>query len=80
MIEAELGASIESLFCSISPQPVAAASLGQVYRAVLRGSMDQPERVVAIKVGADAAHERLQQGNAVLTCCYFAGAGMQCIN
>ena len=35
IIQAELGASLESMFASIGPEPVAAASLGQVYQAVL---------------------------------------------
>ncbi|KOO29007.1 ABC-1 domain-containing protein [Chrysochromulina tobinii] len=35
IIQAELGAPLESTFASIGPEPVAAASLGQVYQAVL---------------------------------------------
>eukprot|EP00850_Spirogloea_muscicola_P018939 SM000179S03411 [mRNA] locus=s179:170051:173945:+ [translate_table: standard] len=38
LIERELGAPLESLFSSISAQPIAAASLGQVYKATLRSS------------------------------------------
>ncbi|XP_010261107.1 PREDICTED: uncharacterized aarF domain-containing protein kinase At1g71810, chloroplastic isoform X2 [Nelumbo nucifera] len=45
-IEQELGLSIDALFSEISPEPVAAASLGQVYQARLRPS----GQVVAIKV------------------------------
>ncbi|KAL8144329.1 hypothetical protein V2J09_017361 [Rumex salicifolius] len=45
-IEAELGLSIDELFSEISSKPVAAASLGQVYRARLRST----GQVVAIKV------------------------------
>eukprot|EP00245_Coleochaete_scutata_P012861 TRINITY_DN5047_c0_g2_i1.p1 TRINITY_DN5047_c0_g2~~TRINITY_DN5047_c0_g2_i1.p1 ORF type:complete len:816 (+),score=191.42 TRINITY_DN5047_c0_g2_i1:218-2665(+) len=45
-IERELGAPMESLYESISPSPIAAASLGQVYKARLRGS----GTVVAVKV------------------------------
>ena len=44
VIEAELHAPLEQLFDSIDPAPVAAASIGQVHRAVLDG---QP---VAVKV------------------------------
>ncbi|KAL7570131.1 hypothetical protein ACA910_019973 [Epithemia clementina (nom. ined.)] len=45
-IEKELGRSVEDLFTEITPEPVAAASLGQVYKAVLRDTGD----VVAVKV------------------------------
>jgi hypothetical protein len=38
IIEQELGVPVEHLFSEISPQPVAAASLGQVYQARLRPS------------------------------------------
>ncbi|KAF8404506.1 hypothetical protein HHK36_009391 [Tetracentron sinense] len=46
MIEQELGLPIDMLFSEISPEPVAAASLGQVYQARLRPS----GQVVAVKV------------------------------
>ncbi|XP_015886106.3 uncharacterized aarF domain-containing protein kinase At1g71810, chloroplastic isoform X2 [Ziziphus jujuba] len=45
-IEVELGLAIDELFSEISPQPIAAASLGQVYQARLRRS----GKVVAVKV------------------------------
>ncbi|KAJ9675450.1 hypothetical protein PVL29_024394 [Vitis rotundifolia] len=45
-IERELGLPIDKLFSEISPEPVAAASLGQVYQARLRPS----GQVVAVKV------------------------------
>lgn len=45
-IEAELGRSPSDLFTTITPEPVAAASLGQVYRATLRDTGDE----VAVKV------------------------------
>ncbi|MEW6733391.1 MAG: AarF/ABC1/UbiB kinase family protein [Acidobacteriota bacterium] len=44
-IEAELGEQPEVIFADIDPQPIAAASLGQVYRAQLRSG-----EMVAIKV------------------------------
>ncbi|XP_068502425.1 uncharacterized aarF domain-containing protein kinase At1g71810, chloroplastic isoform X2 [Phaseolus vulgaris] len=46
MIEQELGLSLVELFSEISPEPVAAASLGQVYQARL----SKTGQVVAVKV------------------------------
>ncbi|XP_026456403.1 uncharacterized aarF domain-containing protein kinase At1g71810, chloroplastic-like isoform X2 [Papaver somniferum] len=45
-MEKELGLPIERLFSAISPETIAAASLGQVYKAKLR----QSGQVVAVKV------------------------------
>ncbi|KAL6211353.1 hypothetical protein ACLB2K_016580 [Fragaria x ananassa] len=46
MIEKELALPIDEVFTEISPEPVAAASLGQVYQARLR----QSGQLVAVKV------------------------------
>ncbi len=48
-VEAELGAPISELFVEFDDQPIAAASIGQVHRAIIRGD-DGAERAVAVKV------------------------------
>lgn len=45
-IERELGKTVDELFSEITPEPVAAASLGQVYKATLR----KTGQTVAVKV------------------------------
>lgn len=52
-IERELGVPLESIFSSITASPVAAASLGQVYKARLRSS----GQIVAVKVQRPAIEE-----------------------
>lgn len=47
MITEELGRPVEEIFASLTPEPVAAASLGQVYRGTLARD---PRRKVAVKV------------------------------
>lgn len=54
-IESELGVSLDSIFSSISPSPIAAASLGQVYKAQLRYS----GQIVAVKVQRPAIEEAI---------------------
>ena len=48
-VEAELGGAIEELFVDFDPEPIAAASIGQVHRAIIREA-DGRERAVAVKV------------------------------
>ena len=52
-IESELGRSMDDLFLDISPEPIAAASLGQVYKATLRDTGE----TVAVKVQRPAVLE-----------------------
>ncbi|PKI54711.1 protein ACTIVITY OF BC1 COMPLEX KINASE 3, chloroplastic [Punica granatum] len=54
-IERELGLSLDSIFSSISPSPIAAASLGQVYKAQLRYS----GQTVAVKVQRPGIEEAI---------------------
>ena len=52
-IEKELGKGVDEIFSEITPEPVAAASLGQVYKAVLR----ETGETVAVKVQRPAVLE-----------------------
>ncbi len=57
-VEAELGAPLETLFLEFDPEPIAAASIGQVHRALILDPATGDERAVAVKVqypGVDAA-------------------------
>lgn len=54
-IERELGVSLDSIFSYISPSPIAAASLGQVYKAQLKSS----GKLVAVKVQRPGAEETI---------------------
>ena len=54
-IERELGAPLDSIYSSISPSPIAAASLGQVYKARLRST----GQVVAVKVQRPGIEEAI---------------------
>lgn len=54
-IERELGLSLDSIFSSISPSPIAAASLGQVYKAQLTYS----GQTVAVKVQRPGIEEAI---------------------
>ncbi len=50
LAEAELGAPLETLFARVDPVPLAAASLGQVHRAILGEEHDTEFRAVVLKV------------------------------
>ena len=50
VIAAELGAPPENVFLEWDPTPIAAASIGQVHRAMIRDAMTGRERAVAVKV------------------------------
>lgn len=50
VIERSLGAPPEQLFVEWDPQPIAAASIGQVHRAVIIDPATGQERAVAVKV------------------------------
>ncbi|XWS08307.1 hypothetical protein CRYUN_Cryun41cG0068300 [Craigia yunnanensis] len=54
-IETELGIPLDSIFSSISPSPIAAASLGQVYKAQLKYS----GQTVAVKVQRPGIEESI---------------------
>jgi predicted unusual protein kinase regulating ubiquinone biosynthesis (AarF/ABC1/UbiB family) len=60
VVERELGAAPEEIFVEWDPEPIAAASIGQVHRAVLLDPDTGAERAVAVKVqypGVDEAIE-----------------------
>lgn len=54
-IERELGTPLESIYSAISADPIAAASLGQVYKAQLKYS----GQVVAVKVQRPGIEEAI---------------------
>ncbi|KAL3892540.1 MAG: hypothetical protein SGPRY_015033, partial [Prymnesium sp.] len=55
IIEEDFGRPLDQIFSSLSEEPVAAASLGQVYRGVLR----QSGKEVAVKVQRPGTLERI---------------------
>lgn len=61
IIETELGAKISKLFSHFDPEPMAAASLGQVHRAALHDG-----RLVAVKVQRPNIQDQIRQDFAAL--------------
>lgn len=61
LVEAELGDRLENLFASFDPEPIAAASIGQVHKATLPDG-----RAVAVKVQRPGLDELLEQDMALL--------------
>lgn len=61
VIEGELGRPLEELFASFTPEPLAAASIGQVHLAVTREG-----RPVAVKVQRWGIEERVEADLAIL--------------
>ncbi len=56
VIESDLGLTLERLFVSFDTQPIAAASIGQVYRAVAPGGME-----IAVKVQRPGMREQIDR-------------------
>jgi aarF domain-containing kinase len=50
LVEQEYGCKVEEIFSELTAEPVAAASLGQVYKGTLRATGD----IVALKVHTNA--------------------------
>ncbi len=69
-IEADFGTPLEHLFAQFDPEPVAAASVAQVHRAVLRATGD----VVAVKVRRPDILEKVQLDRSILL---FVGRALE---
>ena len=60
VVEAELGAPPERVYLEWDPQPIAAASIGQVHRALWWDAERRAERAVAVKVQYPGAAEAIR--------------------
>jgi predicted unusual protein kinase regulating ubiquinone biosynthesis (AarF/ABC1/UbiB family) len=60
VIEAELGAPPGKIFLTWDPEPLAAASIGQVHRALVRDPATGRERAVAVKVQYPGVQEAVR--------------------
>jgi predicted unusual protein kinase regulating ubiquinone biosynthesis (AarF/ABC1/UbiB family) len=60
VVEAELGAAPQRVFLQWDPEPIAAASIGQVHRALWWDAERQIERAVAVKVQYPGAAEAIR--------------------
>ena len=61
-VEAELGRPLEAIYATFDPEPLAAASVAQVHRAVLHGSGE----VVAVKVRRPDILEKVKLDRSIL--------------
>ena len=66
-VESELGGPIDELFIEYDDEPIAAASIGQVHRAIVREN-DGAERAVAVKVQYPGVGEASRPICAMPTC------------
>ena len=60
VVAAELGSPPEELFVEWDPEPIAAASIGQVHRAVMVDPATGAERAVAVKVQYPGVREAIE--------------------
>lgn len=60
VISSELGAPPEKIFVEWDPQPIAAASIGQVHRAIIIDDRTGRERAVAVKVQYPGVAEAIE--------------------
>ncbi|GIV04250.1 MAG: hypothetical protein KatS3mg015_3080 [Fimbriimonadales bacterium] len=65
IVESELGRPLSELFCSFSVEPVAAASVAQVHRAVWRATGEE----VAVKIRRPDVLDKIRLDRAVLLFC-----------